>query len=602
MQEASNLPPLAQLIQSLPFPVALLDAELNYIACSEKWYQFHNIQEKVALKALPGADYFTSFPEVTNKFPAFVESHQATLERTEPVHFVDVVRTREDDYQYVNWSIYQWLTNENHIGGLIVTSEDATDKNDWRRLQDLIADVYFTTDTNGQLKHSCDKLKKLLQCNDAELRQKTIFDLIHSQDQAAIKRHLDLLFGGQKMKDLEVRLQVNDSEYRWLQMSGRFDHDNGLAYLLARDVTEAKSQQSLMAAMHQVQDDYIHGRPVNEIFEDLLRSILDLTQSEYGFIGSIERDTEKVPFLKTYAMTNIAWNEETRQFYAENAPRGLIFKNLNSLFGHTIKTGELVISNDPENDPRAGGIPEGHPPLNAYIGIPIESAHGMVAMIGIANRKKGYDQAMHDFLEPLLNTVGSIVDAQLTYHDLEKKNEQLSQLNTRLEKLALYDYLTELPNRVYFDKELDHVLKRSKRFDRQFALLYIDLDYFKQVNDNLGHHVGDDLLKEVANRFNIVLRDYDIIARMGGDEFALIIRDFDEKTSVEIVAKKIIKMLLEPFHLHNEAIYIGCSVGIAIYPEHGLDAVELKMNADKAMYSAKESGRHCYQYPPNKKS
>lgn len=600
MQERSDLPPLARFIQALPFPVALLDAELNYIACSEKWYQFHNIQEKIAQKDIPGANYFTSFPEVTNKFPMFVESHQSSLQAKKPMNFVDVVRTKENDYQYINWSIFQWMTDQQQVGGLVVTSQDATDKNDWLRLKDLLVDVYFTLDNQAMLKHASDSFCKLMRTDEANLRQKSIFEITHAQDQAALKRHMDLLYSGQKMKNLELRLQIEDEQYAWVQLSGRYDTESGLVYLLGRDITKAKSQQELMAAMHQVQEDYIHRRKVHEIFDDTLTRILDVTQSEYGFIGEILYEEDNTPYLKTYAITNVAWDDETRDFYAKKAPNGLEFRNLDTLFGKTIKTGELVISNDPANDPRAGGRPKGHPPLNTYIGIPIESASGMVGMIGLANRKRGYSTGTQVFLEPLLNTVGSIVEAQRTYHDLEKTNAQLSQLNARLEKLALYDYLTELPNRVYFDKELDAVLKRSKRLQAEFALLYIDLDYFKQVNDNLGHHMGDELLKEVAKRFRIVLRDYDIIARMGGDEFALILRDFNQRDDIEVVARKIIQILLKPFQIQDETIYIGCSVGIAMYPSHGEDAVELKMNADKAMYAAKESGRHCYQYPPEK--
>ena len=156
--------------------------------------------------------------------------------------------------------------------------------------------------------------------------------------------------------------------------------------------TEAELQKknALLQAVIHAQSKFIVDDDPRELFDGLLHDLLDLTSSEYGFIGEVLYNEAKLPYLKTYAITNIAWNEETRNFYEENVPQGLEFHNLETLFGYALKTEETVISNDPAQDPRSGGLPKGHPPLNAFLGMPLLSGKNMVGMVGIANRPGGY--------------------------------------------------------------------------------------------------------------------------------------------------------------------------------------------------------------------
>ncbi len=151
-----------------------------------------------------------------------------------------------------------------------------------------------------------------------------------------------------------------------------------------------------------------------QVFDGLLADTLELTLSEYGFIGEVLHTPEGSPYLKTSAITNIAWDDATRAFYAANAPQGLEFHNLETLFGAALTGAGPVIANDPAGDPRSGGLPEGHPPLKAFLGIPIEHGGERIAVLGIANRPGGYDPGMVEFLQPLLATLGQLVDAART--------------------------------------------------------------------------------------------------------------------------------------------------------------------------------------------
>lgn len=167
----------------------------------------------------------------------------------------------------------------------------------------------------------------------------------------------------------------------------------------------------LLRAIGKAQKDYIATGDTRELFAGLLNNLLSLTQSEYGFIGEVLHAPEGQPYLKTWAITNIAWDEATRRFYDENAPKGLEFANLKTLFGAVILSGKPLITNDPANHPKRSGIPSGHPPLRAFMGLPFFWHDTLIGMVGIANRPGGYTMELAAFLEPFLATCGGIINA-----------------------------------------------------------------------------------------------------------------------------------------------------------------------------------------------
>ncbi|BAY39345.1 integral membrane sensor hybrid histidine kinase [Nostoc sp. NIES-2111] len=215
-------------------------------------------------------------------------------------------------------------------------------------------------------------------------------------------------------------------------------------------IKEALRQQEkstkLLEAITLAQSQFIVESNPRIAFNVLLDNLLILTESEYGFIGEmhyteagdIDMTTHmKVrgnPYLKTHAITNIAWNEETRAFYEENAPKGMEFHNLKTLFGAVIVTGEPVISNSPTTDPRRGGIPDGHPPLNAFLGLPFYSNKQLVGMVGIANRPNGYDESVIAYLQPFLATCTNLIESHRNYKRREQAETALRQSQELLQK------------------------------------------------------------------------------------------------------------------------------------------------------------------------
>lgn len=175
---------------------------------------------------------------------------------------------------------------------------------------------------------------------------------------------------------------------------------------------EIQHQQTvrMLEQLRRAQISFMTLNTVKESFEIMLNALLEGTDSEYGFIGEVLYDKEtNDPYLKTHAITNIAWNAETRTFYEQNAPTGMEFYNLNSLFGNVMVTKEPVISNTPAEDPRRCGLPPGHPPLNHFLGLPFFHGDSMVGMVGVANRPGGYDEDIIKMLEPFLSTSANLI-------------------------------------------------------------------------------------------------------------------------------------------------------------------------------------------------
>ncbi|HEY0843214.1 putative bifunctional diguanylate cyclase/phosphodiesterase [Methylotenera sp.] len=162
--------------------------------------------------------------------------------------------------------------------------------------------------------------------------------------------------------------------------------------------------------------------------------------------------------------------------------------------------------------------------------------------------------------------------------------------------LAHYDQLTGLPNRVLFLDRFKQDIKKAQRTGQIVTLMFLDLDKFKEVNDSLGHDIGDMLLKDVARRLESCVRESDTVARMGGDEFTIILNDINSQVNIERIAQDILNQLTTPFHLGDEVIHVSTSIGISNYPKDGTEVELLLKNADQAMYVAKEQGRNRYQY------
>ena len=193
---------------------------------------------------------------------------------------------------------------------------------------------------------------------------------------------------------------------------------------------------------------------------------------------------------------------------------------------------------------------------------------------------------------PILDDNKQMIGALGINRDITTRVEETKRLHDR----AHYDELTQLPNRYLLLDRLNHLIERSERNKSKFTLFYIDLDRFKTINDTKGHAFGDKVLKETASRLLQSIRSSDTVARIGGDEFIVILENTSDINDISMMAETIIKKISEPCSIDGEDIQISCSIGIATYPENGITTDALLLYADKGMYKSKRKERGTYHF------
>ncbi|AMW28057.1 PAS domain S-box protein [Arthrospira platensis] len=302
--------------------------------------------------------------------------------------------------------------------------------------------------------HSLDAEGRYVKINDTELQWlgysreqllgRRLADFLTPESGEIFESNFELFKQQGYLKDLLLEMISSNGHVFPVLLNSSAVYNPQGEYLYSRstlfDITDLKSAQIALQKNHNLlqsitiaQSQFITSENRLTIFEGLLSSLLTLTDSEYGFIGEVMfRDNggatmeetflkiRGVPYLKTHSISNVAWDEATEKFYQENHEKGMEFDNMNTLFGAVIMTGKPVIANSPSSDPRRGGTPNGHPPLNSFLGLPFFSGSTMVGIVGIANKPGGYHEEMIDDLQAFLVTCGNLIEG---YRLHRKRNE-----------------------------------------------------------------------------------------------------------------------------------------------------------------------------------
>lgn len=244
-----------------------------------------------------------------------------------------------------------------------------------------------------------------------------LLGFVHPDDRDATAAAMAQLRSGTPVAGFRNRYRCADGSHRWLEWSAHpTGRDDEAVFASARDVTQTvaaeqalRLRDGILALINDAQTRFIADGADAAWWDFLLERLLHLTDSEYGFVGMTETDAGG-PFLRTRSITNIAWDDETRRFYDEHAPAGMVFRNMKTLFGHAMLTQQRYLANDVAHDPHAGGRPAGHPPLNAFAGLPIKEGEQMTGLVGLANRPGGYDEELIHSLDPVLAFLGKVLN------------------------------------------------------------------------------------------------------------------------------------------------------------------------------------------------
>jgi len=360
------------------------------------------------------------------------------------------------------------------------------------RAPGLMYQARLLPDGTTRIHYVNDAAHEMLELSPLELQQdaRLLFNRVHPDDQAMVRESLHRSAADLSHWRVVYRALLPKAGVRWHNVDATPQRESDGSVLwhgFVMDVSESRRvaqrmerQHRMIEAIRQAQATYISADDKRQAFEGLLDALLKLTDSEYGFIGEVIHDDSGQPVVRMHAITDVAWDEASRRRYDEQSERGMVFRNLRTLFGHAVLSGEPVIANHPDSDPRRGGRPQGHPPLDAFLGVPIKVGEEMVAMVGLANQPGGYSEADIEFLQPMLGAVRQLVLAW---------RAQTERRRTRRELQTARDLLAEKSEAL--QTTLDSISQGLVRVDAQARVTFYNqrlLELLDLPEELLRHH------------------------------------------------------------------------------------------------------------------
>jgi len=340
------------------------------------------------------------------------------------------------------------------------------------------------------------------------------------------------------------------------------------------DISKKRKVKQQMELISSIQSNYIKAEIKTKIFDDILLSLLEITESTYGFIGSVAYDLQGLPYLTTHAIKDSAWHTSATNTNEAHALDEIEYRNLNTLFGRTLKTKKIVISNHPSEDKQRRGLPKGPVEVTCYLGVPLLGLNGeLLGIYGLANRKEGYSQQLIHDLTSLTGVVANIIESYQYY--------------TVIEKMAKIDSLTQLFNRQFAHVKLSEMIEKHRRNKTSFCLFMLDLNQFKFINDKYGASVGDELLISFSQRISGYLVNTDFFARVGGDEFLIILENTRHSSEFTELVACLTEASDKVYNLAGKSISCRLTMGVTCYPSGGKTKEELLSHVAFALYDAK---------------
>jgi len=340
----------------------------------------------------------------------------------------------------------------------------------------------------------------------------------------------------------------------------------------------AKGRAKLLGATRMLLATLANTVPETELLQAGIEALAKLIQVKYGAISLLDETGNILQFVYTGVS-----REEVQSTLHPPKGRGLL--------GTVIQKNAVIRLDKMASDPKSGGFPSGHPPMTSLLAVPVSSLDRVYGRIYLCDKfdKSPFSEEDEELTLSFANAIALILDNARKMEELKK--EQSCLIHT-----ALHDSLTNLPNRVLLCDRIGQVVCHANRNQTRVAILFCDLDGFKDINDSLGHQVGDQILKTMAGRFTQCVRGDDTVARIGGDEFIFVLSEVESAEHAGTVAQKILDAISQRIFVGDHEITLSCSIGIALYPTDGEEMEGLVKNADAAMYSAKKRGKNNFQF------
>ncbi len=528
-------------IRYSPSAIAMFDRNMCYLAYSDRWLFDYKLEKQ----SLVGRSHYDVFPDLPENWK---EVHQRTLKGAIERSEADKFLRADGRIDWVRWESHPWLASDGTIGGIIIFSEVITD----RKLSEIAlveSEIKFRAiiESSPVAMAVNDEHQNITYLNPkfAETFGYTLADIPTLMD-----------WWPKAYPDPSYREQVSNEWQASVNMARQNNVELGpLEYqVTAKDGTQRDIQFSFA--------------PMGT---NILVILYDLTER-----NKYESELVKLSLVVEQSPNSIMiTNLEAEIEYVND-----IFLKL------TGYSREEIIGQNPKI------LQSGKTPKVVYDEMWAKLSRGENWSGELINKRKDGSEYIESVkISPVHQSDGRITHYMATKEDITDKKTTADQI----QNLAHFDQLTGLPNRSLLDHRFKYLLSIAQRNNEPLTLMFLDLDHFKNINDSLGHTIGDKLLTELANRFKSVLRDEDTVARLGGDEFIVILHD-TEADGAASVATKLIEVASHPCQIMQYDLVSTVSIGISVYPHDGEDLESLLKNADAAMFRVKQGGRNDFRF------
>jgi diguanylate cyclase (GGDEF)-like protein/PAS domain S-box-containing protein len=416
---------------------------------------------------------------------------------------------------------------------------------------DMLCDAVCVVDAHGVFQSISAGGEAIFGYKPAEMIGRRMTDFIAPQDLARTLDRVRNIMDGELMVGFENRYVRKDGSLVHVMWSARWAGDHQVRIAVARDVTALRRADATREAVFAISEAAHLAESLLTMFERIHEIIDELMPVPHFSV---------VLYDERSGQLNFPYQSDGASYM-----HGLTGSAVTALCMQVVDQGIPVLAHLDDND--------------SWLGVPLKTKRGIIGLLALkgGNGRTPYTREDQELLQFVSDQVATAIERK--------------RLQTRLEHAARYDELTDLPNRSLLADRLSTALARARRHEEHLALLYIDLDKFKPVNDQLGHAAGDLMLQEMARRLRGCVREIDTVARMGGDEFVVLLERTDLPQDAAAVARKIRDTLRETFVVEGRMLRMEASVGIALFPHHGETADALMKYADEQMYLAKRSNR-----------
>jgi diguanylate cyclase (GGDEF)-like protein/PAS domain S-box-containing protein len=434
---------------------------------------------------------------------------------------------------------------------------------------DMLMDAICVVDSQGRYVYVSAASERIFGYAPEELIGRQMLDLVHPDDREATLSAAREIMGGQPKLHFENRYIHKDGHVVHIMWSARWSEVDRLRIAVARDITQLKRAELLRLALFDISEAVHKASDLRELFRHIHEIIATLLPAQNFSVALFDPQREQLSF--PYHADE---HDPLRQ---SPVPHAL------ALEVATTAMAVLLCAKNKAILPLAlGAVIDDD--AQCWLGVPLNSPSGTIGALMVKGRNGDmhYSDKDLELLQFIANQASAAIERQ--------------RMHERLQHMAQFDQLTHLPNRVLLHERLLNCLDWAQLNEGRLAVLYLDLDKFKQVNDTFGHAAGDQLLQEVARRLTQCVRETDTVARIGGDEFIVLLDRVSKDEDAHTVARKILSTLNEPVNLADTQWPIHPSIGVALFPENGTDLAQLFKYADEAMYLAKKKGGNRFEY------